>query len=242
MCNFNYTVKIAYTAGRRARVGDRALSGETATLRQRRWCHARRYRLRLPLGPRSGVANAAIVTALRPDTHMSLATATDDQNMGAPHVASDLEVRGLCAAMGDTPIRVRLHRQLPPDRVPNNLGDDRQTARLYWSTSPSRSWGARAIDRAAIVELLLAISQFKPLTTVGMTPLRASFLIATVCFSHTENGAAGEVSSQRVSCAPGSWSIKPRRSFKFPPFRTCRRFPTPRGPSRETFQAVFVGV
>ena len=62
----------------------------------------------LPLEARSGVANAAIVTAFRPDTHLSIATATDP-NMRALRVAGDPEVRGLCGALDDTPIRVRLH-------------------------------------------------------------------------------------------------------------------------------------
>ena len=39
--------------------------------------------------------------------------------MRALRVAGDPEVRGVCGALDDTPIRVRLHRQLPEDRVPD---------------------------------------------------------------------------------------------------------------------------
>ena len=43
-------------------------------------------------------------------------------------VAGNLEVSGLRGALDDTPICVRLHRQLPVGRVPGILGDDRHTA------------------------------------------------------------------------------------------------------------------
>ena len=88
---------------------------------------------RVPLPPetRCGVANTVItiVTALRPATHLSTATATDP-DMRALHVAGDLEVGRLCGTLDDTPIRVRLHRQLPSGRVPDILGGGRRTARL----------------------------------------------------------------------------------------------------------------
>ena len=46
--------------------------------------------------------------------------------MRALRIAGDLEVRGGCGAHDDTPIRVRLHRQLPVDidRVTDMLGGD----------------------------------------------------------------------------------------------------------------------
>ena len=85
----------------------------------------------LPLEARSRVDNAATVTALRPDTYQSIATATDS-TMRALRVAGDIrfENRGLRGALEDTPIRVRIHSQLPADRVPDILWDDRHTARL----------------------------------------------------------------------------------------------------------------
>ena len=95
----------------------------------------------LPLEARGGVANAVIVTAFRPETHLSIATASGP-NMRAlcVRVAGDPEVRGLCGAPDDTPIRVRLYRQLHVDRVPDILGDDRHTARLnIICISPCRS-------------------------------------------------------------------------------------------------------
>ena len=94
----------------------------------------------LPLEARScsRVANAPIVrfTAFRPDTPLSIATATDP-NMRAIRIAGDPEVRRPCGALDNAPIRVILHRQLPVGRVPDILGDDRRTVRL--STSPCRS-------------------------------------------------------------------------------------------------------
>ena len=83
----------------------------------------------LPLGAHSGVSNTTIVTAFRPGTHLSIATATDP-NIRALRVAGDTEVRGLCEALYDTPIRVRLHHQLPADRISDVPGVNRRTARL----------------------------------------------------------------------------------------------------------------
>ena len=60
---------------------------------------------------------------------MSNATATDPTTR-ALRVAGDLVNRGLRGALDDTPTRIRLHRQLPADRTPDILGDERHTARL----------------------------------------------------------------------------------------------------------------
>ena len=83
----------------------------------------------LPLEARSVVANAAIVTAFRPGTYLSFATATDP-NMRAlrVRVAGDPEVRGLCGALDNTRIRVRLHRQLPVGRVPDIVENNKHVA------------------------------------------------------------------------------------------------------------------
>ena len=63
----------------------------------------------LPLEARSRLANAAIVTAFRPATHLSIAAATDP-NMRAFRAAGDLEARELFGALGDTSNRVCLRR------------------------------------------------------------------------------------------------------------------------------------
>ena len=125
---------------------------------------------------------------LRPETHLSISITTNP-NRCAPRVADALEVRGLCGTQDDAPTRVRLHRQLPADRVPDILGDDRH-ARL--NIGAHRSVTAEAPEQS--IELQLQNS----FTTVGLTPLRVSFLIAALCSSHVDSGAIGAASSPRV--------------------------------------------
>ena len=59
--------------------------------------------------------------------------------MRALRVAGDLEVRGLRGALDDTPIRARIRRQLPVDRVPDISSGTIVALRGYWNTSPCRS-------------------------------------------------------------------------------------------------------
>ena len=113
----------------------------------------------LPLGTHSGVTNATIVTVFRPDTHPSIDTETDP-NMRAIRVAGDPKVPGLCGALADTPIRVRLHHQLPADRVPDILGDDSRTARLLEHIALARLGhpGKRLSDNCRTLSRYVAIS------------------------------------------------------------------------------------
>ena len=54
--------------------------------------------------------------------HSSIDCYRNRPNMRTLRVAAVLGNRGLRGALDDTPIRVRLHRQLPADHVPNIIG------------------------------------------------------------------------------------------------------------------------
>ena len=75
------------------------------------------------------------------------------------------------AGLNDTPIRVRLRRQLAMDRVLDILRDGRHTASLQSGASRLIAFDVHfATDRAAaIAELPLALRQLQTFTTTGPT-------------------------------------------------------------------------
>ena len=133
--------------------------------------------------------------------------------MRALRVAGGLEVRGLCGALDGTPIRVRLHRQLPAGRVPDILGDDRHTAQLYCSTSPCRSsvghQSSRSSCNCETPSCNVAIQAFHD----SRTDTIACFILNR-CSVFPQHRKRRCLRHSLVSCAPARCPVKYRRSLK----------------------------
>ena len=130
--------------------------------------------------------------------------------------ATLLEVRGLCAALDDTLIRVRLHRRLPVDRVPDILGDDRRTARLleHIAFSQLRRPSKRSSCNCRTPPCNVAI----PTHHDNRTDTIACFILNrySVFLPDRKRSCRRGILSKSVACSgPPRWSIKSRRSLKF---------------------------